>query len=262
MTDAMAHKLPLWRIVELRGRRLVEVSILMDDVPGMLARVSSLIASRGINILYGVHHKSEEPDATWWCFFADFSNVEPEEVISEIARVEGVRRIAWTPAPSEKPFFLDTHHSILEFFEERAVLFRADWLVGIFSNIYKVWGTGGKVFIYHLGFEGGRETYETWRERLGLEGEDLIRASLDLLQSLGWISGFSFSLDMENEIAVIRLEKNFECAKARGKEGSQFIRGVIAGFFSGMFSSECSVDERKCVSRGDPYCEFLVRVVK
>jgi predicted hydrocarbon binding protein len=255
------HKLLLWRIVELKNRKLVEVSILMEDVPGMLAKVSNVIAQKGINILYGVHHKSDEPNATWWCFFADFGDIDPNELVSEIAKVEGVRKIAFTPA-SRKPLFLDVHHSSLEFFNERAVLFRADWLVGIFTDIYRRWGTGGRVFIYHLGFEGGREAYEVWRKRLGLKGKDLIEAFLDLIQSLGWISSYSYSLDLEREMAVIKLEKSFECSLSKSMEGSQFIRGVIAGFFTGMFGSECSVDERRCILRGDPYCEFLVRTIK
>lgn len=260
MSDPM-HKLPLWRIVELKNRKLVEVSILMEDVPGMIAKVSNVIAQKGINILYGVHHKSDDPNAIWWCFFADFGDVDPDKLASEIAKVEGVRKIAFTPA-SEKPLFLDVHHSSIEFFNERAILFRVDWLVGIFADIYKRWGTGGRVFIYHLGFEGGREAYEVWKKRLGLEGKDLIEASLDLIQSLGWISGYSFSLDLESEMAIIKLENNFECSLAKNMEGSQFIRGVLAGFFTGIIGSECSVDERKCISRGDPYCEFLVRAVK
>ena len=260
MPDTM-HKLPLWRLVELKGRKLVEVSILMEDIPGMLAKVSDVIAKRGINILYGVHHKSEEPNATWWCFFADLGDTNPDELASDLAKVGGVKKIAWTPA-LDKPLFLDVHHSTLEFFDERAVLFRADWLVGIFADIYKRWGTGGRVFIYHLGYGGGRETYEIWKRRLGLEGKELIQAALDIIQSLGWVSRSSFEIDLDNEIAVIRLEKNFECALSRDMKGSQFIRGVIAGFFSGVFGSDCTVDERKCISRGDPYCEFLVRVVE
>ncbi len=255
------HTLPLWRIVELENRNLVEVSILMEDVPGMLAKVSKVIAQKGINIIYGVHHKSDDPNATWWCFFADFENVDPEELASELTKVKGVRKIAFTSA-AKKHLFLDVHHSSLEFFNERVVLFRVNWLVGIFSDIYRRWGTGGRVFIYHLGFEGGREAYEAWRKRLKLEGKDLIEAALDIIQSLGWISSYSYSLDLEDKIAIIKLENNFECSSSKGMEGSQFLRGVLAGFFTGMFGSECSVDERKCISRGDPYCEFLVREVR
>ncbi|HIE23356.1 MAG TPA: ACT domain-containing protein [Candidatus Korarchaeota archaeon] len=255
------HKLPLWRVVELKNRKLVEFSILMEDVPGMLAKVSNVIAQEGINIIYGVHHESDEPNATWWCFFADFGDIDPDEVASKIAKVEGVKKIAFTPAAGKHLFF-DTHHSSIEFFKERAVLFRANWLIGIFSEIYKRWGTGGRVFIYYLGFEGGKEAYEVWRKRLDLKGKDLIQVSLDLIQSLGWITGYSFSLDLENEMAIIKLEKNFECALSKNMEGSHFIRGVLAGFFTGMFGSECSVDERRCISKGDPYCEFLVRAIK
>ena len=78
------HRLHFPRIFDPPGKRMVEISVLVDNVPGMIAKVATAVAERGVNILWGIHHEADEPDFGWWCFFIDATGVDVEPLIESI----------------------------------------------------------------------------------------------------------------------------------------------------------------------------------
>ncbi len=52
----------------------MEVSVRVENIPGMIAKIAKRLAEEGVNILSGVHHEcseAEEGERGWWCFFVE-----------------------------------------------------------------------------------------------------------------------------------------------------------------------------------------------
>jgi len=253
------HRLHFPRIFDPSGKRMVEISVLVDNVPGMIAKVATAIAERGVNILWGVHHEADEPDFGWWCFFIDATGVDVEPLIESIKRIEGVRYVHF----SETTFgdlALDVHHSEQVFGEDRVIELRQRWLAGALKNIYEKWGDDGRFLMYQLGYYGGYESYREWRERSKLSGRELAELDLKIIEVLGWVSRAELvEFDPEEGRVVIRTWGSFEAGMRLGSGFlCHFIRGELTGFFSAMFGKGLYGTEVMCEGRGDPYCEFVI----
>lgn len=128
-------------------------------------------------------------------------------------------------------------------------------------------GTAGEALLFHIGYNGGSslardaiksiETKKRAVEYLKMYFESL---GLGLLHIVRYIEG---------KEAVIRIYDNIECSAMKRKTifkpeireyySSNLIRGIIAGFFEKIFKKPVSVVETKCIVKGSPYCEFVVR---
>ncbi|MGB9718225.1 MAG: V4R domain-containing protein [Thermoproteota archaeon] len=69
------------------------------------------------------------------------------------------------------------------------------------------------------------------------------------------------NFNVEKGEAEVRIYQSFECETGKGSETpyGHFIRGVLAGFFSNIFEKDVKAVETKCIARGDPYCEHMVK---
>ena len=61
----------------------------------------------------------------------------------------------------------------------------------------------------------------------------------------------------------MKISGNIECSLGleteEGKLYSHFIRGVLAGFATRIFNTPMFAEETRCIVRGDPHCEFVIR---
>ncbi|RLF10226.1 MAG: hypothetical protein DRJ98_06565 [Thermoprotei archaeon] len=54
----------------------------------------------------------------------------------------------------------------------------------------------------------------------------------------------------------------FECVPVKyqkEKPNSEFFRGILSGGLSVIFDKVLLAVETKCIAKGDPYCEFVVK---
>ncbi len=254
------HKLILPRMIKVNGKRIVWFSILMDNVPGMLEKVTDVFARYKANILWGMLHAAEKPDEAWWCFYTDLTNLNLQRIVEEVEGIPGVKYV-FQGEDSFGNYMFDFYHTKITMNSEYLLIFRRKWLINLFEGIYR-WGSGGQVFVYTLGLKGGEESYPYWRKVLGIDRAELTDAAIAILVMMGWISHGSATVDIDKGEAVVKLYGNFECEPFKNElkePRSQFIRGVINGFFSSMFKAECETVETKCIAKGDPYCEFQVK---
>ena len=255
---AERHRLYFPRIFDPRGRRIVEISVLVENVPGMIAKIARAVAERGINILWGVHHEADEPSFGWWCFFIDATDVDVEPLLESIRQVEGVKRVYSSETVFGK-LALDIHHAEQVFGEDRVIELRQRWLVGALNNIYEKWGEDGRFLMYQLGYYGGYESCREWRERSDLEGRELAELDLRVIEVLGWVRQAELvEFDPDAGVAVVRTWGSFESVIERGRPSCHFMRGELAGFFSAMFGRGLYGTEVKCEAKGDQYCEFVI----
>jgi len=56
----------------------------------------------------------------------------------------------------------------------------------------------------------------------------------------------------------IRIYSSFECEAGRGARQpySQLLRGAIACILTELYKTKMTVKEQRCITAGDPYCEF------
>ena len=117
---------------------------------------------------------------------------------------------------------------------------------------------GAAVLLYEAGKDAGKTWISRFREEWGLrEAEnEFIRATEEFYAELGW---GKFSIDIEHR--TISIENSF-IARGYGKGEAKkpvchFLCGYNASLITELINEEVDVEERKCIAKGDRYCEFI-----
>ena len=257
------HLLIFPRLFDSRGRRILEISVYVENVPGMMAKIAKRLAEEGVNILSGVHHEcpeAEDAEKGWWCFFVECDgSISAERLQEMLGELQGVIEVLVSEANVGR-LAVDRHHSLQFIGVDRVIQFRVSWIAGIFREIYRRWGDDGRRMVYLEGFYGGRRSYHVWRERLGMDGRELFEVALELWPLLGWAERAQLhELDTETGEATVRIWGSFEAVERDVKPTCHFMLGVVTGFLSEMAREPLYGIETKCQAVGDEYCEFVVR---
>jgi len=115
---------------------------------------------------------------------------------------------------------------------------------------------GAAVLFYEAGKDAGKTWISRFHEEWGLKGSDFIEATEEFYAELGW---GKFSIDIEH--LTISIENSF-IARGYGKGEAKkpvchFLCGYNASMISELINKEVDVEERKCMAKGDRYCEFI-----
>ena len=121
----------------------------------------------------------------------------------------------------------------------------------------KILGTeGAAVLLYEAGKDAGKTWISRFHEEWGLKGSEFIKATEEFYAELGW---GKFSIDIEH--LTISIENSF-IARGYGKGEAKkpvchFLCGYSASLITELINKEVDVEERKCMAKGDRYCEFI-----
>lgn len=198
--------------------------------------------------------------------FLDFTDAlcTSKEFANALRRLDVIKKVSFRK-PTKSGFVADTFSFPLKIGHERVVIFREpvyeSFLVGIRERL----SSAGEMFLYYMGFDiGARISKEYKRLASSEDVETLCEVAKALVLNLGWAILEVLEIDLTRKTAKIRLYDNFECklAKRNGKAYSQFFRGAIAGIFTEFFEEEVSVEEVKCIAKGDSFCEFHIEPAK
>jgi len=132
------------------------------------------------------------------------------------------------------------------------------------EGLSRVFGTGASTILYEMGKELGvnviRSMQEKTKNPIKLSSLGLKHGSL-----LGW-GKFQVNAAQLLKMATLRTMKVrvYDCfvAKALGYNGQascHLFRGFLVGTSQTLAGGTCSCEETKCLSKGDPYCEFILR---
>jgi len=132
------------------------------------------------------------------------------------------------------------------------------------EGLSRVFGTGASTILYEMGRELGVNVIQSMREKtknpLRIVALGLKHASL-----LGW-GEFNVNTAQILKMATLRTMKvsvyNCFIAKAignRGQASCHLLRGFFTGTLQSLVGGTCSCEEIKCLSKGDVYCEFVLR---
>jgi predicted hydrocarbon binding protein len=194
--------------------------------------------------------------------FLDFSQskISPEEALKILKSQKYVKN-AHIINPSHGIIY-DSYFFPIMLECERVVIFRKSVYEALLKGIRKKFGSAGEAMLYYQGFFIGFEIYDEYVKIAKSEKlEDLIEIAKAVNMTLGWGIIDKVKVDVEKGIAKFRMYDNFECelGENNGKPYSQFYRGAIAGIFTRFFGKDVKVAETKCIAKGDPYCEFVVK---
>ena len=259
----------LQRFMFYKGRSIYGLYVRGISRPGVLRDILSVFAERGINVLYFSTTVAERGEmGTAICFF-DLTDVSIplDRLLYEIKRVKGVKMAAIIP-PKFEGFIADTISFPLMLGDVRGLLIDESALKGLLRDIRMRMGSGAEAMLYHFGFEAGLEWAEyiiREAERIGArEKLEKISIAADVFRALGYgvieeIKAFS----EEPPYMEVKVSGNIECAlgaeTGERRPYSHFIRGTLAGFASKLFGRKMFAEETRCIVRGDPHCEFIIK---
>jgi predicted hydrocarbon binding protein len=73
------------------------------------------------------------------------------------------------------------------------------------------------------------------------------------------------AVDLNKKTAEVDVTDSFECLYNKDKSrkpGGQFVRGVIAGWFTQLVGEKVDAIETKCIAKGDSICTYHIQPFK
>lgn len=124
----------------------------------------------------------------------------------------------------------------------------------------KILGTeGAAVLLYEAGKTAGKAWISRFHEEWGLKESEteFIQATEEFYAELGW---GKFGIDIEH--LTVSIENSF-IARGYGigeakKPVCHFLCGYNASLITELINTAVDVEEKKCMAKGDRYCEFCV----
>jgi len=261
--------LELGRVMYIPGRKLMGLCIIAKNKPGVLAKITSIIADAGYNILYVVinttpHKVSDTSTVVLYLDLGENFN-KIDTVIEELRTLNVIKDVK--VFKSELGCLLaDKYHFPLMINGVRAVLMALPVLEGLIAITQK--HEALKAILWHQGVEVGRRVVKSFKELYDMRTyHEFIRILQAKTMSLGWCRIHVTYEDLQEHKFVLQLYNNWECEiikswGIRDKPQSMFIRGMLAGMFQEVFNERFNVIETKCITMGEPYCEFYISRTK
>jgi predicted hydrocarbon binding protein len=259
------------RFMVLPGRKLCGFLVRAKDEPGVLRKILNILAKHKARLKYLAYFMSfGSENVKNALFFLDLTDckITPETIASEVRKSQFVMSIQIIE-PNIESLIADSISNPLLMGGERAVIMRSSGYKGLIKGIRERFGSAGEAFLYYNGVEIGIEYGKSHRnlgQKLGIT--DPARIFEDITLSMFNCVGYGFArmvkLTAESSYMVGRVYNSFECELGRGatEPYSRLLRGMIVGVLTTLFDTKMTVEETKCIAKGDPYCEFEAKPEK
>ncbi|MHC1637374.1 MAG: V4R domain-containing protein [Candidatus Nezhaarchaeales archaeon] len=239
------------------GRFVVCISMLISPEaknPAMvLGDVIHSFCRPGIPVVFVKMSRPSPGSKTLASIFVDATNKmkavqDAVERIKTIEFVESVKLIE----PSASGFTIDNTPRYLTLVSERTIMLRKTCYEALIKGLRKKFGSGHKAYLYHIGFEIGRSSYN-WITDIVENPYDVLKIAQEMFKHMGF---GAVEVNLENR--KVRVWDSFECELFKGSKEceSHLIRGMISGFLSSFLGEEIMATEVKCIAKGGPYCEY------
>ena len=235
------------------------ISLHLENKPGALGNLANLLAIRDINILEGffggmsygsnanvsffVESTNKRMDKGWLMDFLKgsvyVSDVEVKEAHEGLLTDSLNFPLTWNNG-------------------DRAILMRVDGVRAMLGSI-KSAESSGDASVYSQGFSYGKAAWDNLFSTYHPGTREGLGEYLGIYSATGWGRPELTELDLAKRKARVKFADSFECSGlSTGAPASSFVRGHLSGCFSAYFGGYVRAVERKCVSKGDPWCEFEI----
>jgi predicted hydrocarbon binding protein len=239
-------------------KRVYVGSVVLRDVPGALAGVATALGKEGINLVASESANIEGTRTSSWGFFAEAEDSVDIGKIRALIEATGYALKIDIPEGADG-VVVDRYHYPPKFTSgHQVMMLRREDMVDMFNRIRKIFGSGANVIIYEMGMAAGESDAKELAESMGKErvvGNLLELVYLYLAQ--GWGLPEVTDLTLDPLRAMLRFKDCFECVSAKSSTpNSHYLGGHLVGLAWTIFGTRVKCTETRCVSMGDPYCEF------
>ncbi|RLF19979.1 MAG: hypothetical protein DRZ82_03800 [Thermoprotei archaeon] len=243
---------------------IVEIAIsarIMPE-PGVLARISRILAKHNIRIL--ALNFSSRNERRFIIAFIDISksDITLNELIDEIRNLGFVDDVLVKEKKVNKVIIDGLGYPMTSGCGEvDMILINRDSFSELISRLYEEWRDAGASFMFHQGKAlGAGDARMFLRYLAGGVEKDAIREILNIILAYGW--GIPEVVSLRDDVIVVRIYNSFEALRMKFKMGEPmcfFIKGYIIGLLSTLLGIEIAdAEEIKCIAKGDEYCEFRI----
>jgi predicted hydrocarbon binding protein len=241
-------------------RKFYLVTLHLENKPGAFGNLANLLAVRGMNLLEGYFGSISDGPTGTASFFVETTNLKMDERWLKEFIETSVYASDVEVRGGVEGFLSDSLNFPLRWNNgDRAVLMRVEGLRKMLMEAAGAFPGAGEEFIYNQGFSYGKSAWENLMSVHRPATKDGLAEMLSIYSSTGWGRPQLSRLDAGKLRATVRMEDCFECSVlSTGRPSSHFVRGHLAGAFSAYFRSDVKGAETRCVSKGDPSCEFEI----
>jgi len=146
----------------------------------------------------------------------------------------------------------------------RYMILRPETIMTMYQNLRLKYGSNVDIHFFQGGFEGGRLSSEKYKDNFGMNETELIDFMLEMGGQIGWGKFELVKFDREDKILEVKVSNSAFVTEENYTKFPvcHFIRGVMSGMASVLFSSEIISKETKCAAKGDGYCLFSIKAIK
>jgi predicted hydrocarbon binding protein len=214
----------------------------------------------GVNLVESNSSEMASSGVAEWGFFGETNDpkITPESMMKALKQTPGVLECRVRGAHGK--VIVDTlHYPIRVSSGHSAILIRKEVFGNMLKFVVQTYGSGGQALAYQLGRAAGESDGMDLIHELGPERllENLPELT-NLYMAQGWGIPDLTDLSINPLSATVRLDDCFECTQRTSLvPTSHFVRGHLAGLGGAFFDKMIECVEKKCIAKGDRYCEFL-----
>ncbi len=242
------------------SKKFFQLTVELKNAPGALSSVLGILQDLNLNILGSFSSVTAHDMSGVWSAFVEDSRHTATELKKKISSSRYV--LDSIVVESKEGFLVDSVHFPLSWNTgDRAVMWRAKYLGGMFDKMRETFGTGGEVLIYEQGHVHGEQTWAEHAARLGAEfTRSNLRDVLKIYQALGWFKIDEIDQSERDQTVTIRISESFECDGRKSvKPYSHFVRGHLCGCLTAILGEQMECKEIRCTAVGDEQCEFVLK---
>ena len=250
------------RVVYTPDRDIIGLVIRAASSHDMVVLLQNL-ENRGIKVMRASVYRDKRVHAFLVVDVTGKEGYEPDELLREVkssgAKVKVVRVIP----PLARGYLVDKEYFPFHLGPFRAVILPFPLYKAMIKDLQEKFGGSVGAFLYHSGYAMGKRAIKSHRKifKAGVDERRLAEMHLLLLFLTSGMGKPEITyLSPARRRAKVRMEGNFECELfvGSGKPSSNFVRGLLAGVFAGIFGADVKAVETKCIAAGDKYCEFEI----
>ena len=235
-------------------------SLHLENKPGALGNLADQLGIRGINILEGFFGGITYGSRGNVGFFLESTNQKMDEGWLKDFLQSSVYASDVEVRTGVEGFLVDSLNFPLTWNSgDRAVLMRVEGLRVMLDGVKNANKGNGEEMIYQQGLTYG---LAAWQNLFGIhhpKTKEGLEEMLRIYISTGWGKIELQDLNLAQKRARLKVIDGFECVGlSTGKPEGYFFGGHIAGAMSSYFGSAVGAIEKKCISKGDEYCEYAV----
>lgn len=243
------------------GRKLFLVACQLRHVVGAMSQLTGILEKAKFTIITGFVASADEDGYGRCSYFVEATEGRPQaqELKALLEDSQYLKDVDVKEA--RNGLLVDSLNFPLSWNSgDRAIMLRTHFFRVMEEGARRLLATGADVLLYEMGYDHGKPTWDDLLSNYRVREKEDLQEIISLYSAAGWGITEVASLNLASKKAVVRVRNNFECEAGTGKAqlGSNFVRGHLAGLFSSLFGARAKVAETKCVSQGDPACEFSV----